>query len=142
MAKVTGSDQSEPGSALKRAVPADSYINVSASGEYQPDCQGYGVQGKPPDICAPQSSCCFGEDMARQGIRDGMDCQGPEARATVYVLVAKEGVDILEADTVLKMPSSDLKDNNEQDITSTVPQTTLYDIMNDILSRSKRRSFL
>jgi Ger(x)C family germination protein len=144
MAKVTGSDQSEPGSGSKESgTGGDSYINVSASGESINQIvrdMEYKVSRR---IYVPHNQVVvFGEDMARQGIRDGMDffARAPEARATVYVLVAKgKAADILEADTVFeKMPSSDLKKIiDEQDITSTVPQTTLYDIMNDILSRSK-----
>lgn len=144
MAMVTGDNQFKPGSGTKESgFGGESYINISESGENINQIirdMEYKVSRR---IYVPHNQIIvFGEDMARQGVRDSLDffARAPESRATVYVLVAKgKAADILEADTVFeKMPSGDLKRMiDDQEITSTVPKTTEFDIMCDIVSRSK-----
>lgn len=144
MAKVSGSNKSEPGSGSKEeGSGGESYINMSGSGESINQIirdMEYKLSRR---VYVPHNRIIvFGEDLARRGVRDSYDffARAPESRSTAYMLVAKgKAADILEADTVYeKMPSGDLKSIiDDQDITSTIPQTDGFKFMSDIVSKSK-----
>ncbi len=83
----------------------------------------------------------FGEELAREGVRDSLDffARAPEARMTLYVLVAKgKASDILNIATQFETyPSVALMMRVEnQDITSDTPIVTEYQFVTTMMNKS------
>lgn len=83
----------------------------------------------------------FGEELAKNGVRDALDffARAPEARMTLYVFVAKgKAKDVLEITPEFeKMTSTELvKTLKDQKITSHAPIVTEFEFINMMISKT------
>jgi len=83
----------------------------------------------------------FGEELAREGVRDSLDffARAPEARMTLYVFVAKgKAADILNVKSLLEAyPSTALMQRiKNQDITSDTPIVTEFEFVRTMMNKS------
>lgn len=83
----------------------------------------------------------FGEDLAKNGVRDSLDffARAPEARMTQYVCVARgKASDIFEVETQLEQyPSTAIMERiREQDVTSDTPAVTEFEFVRTMMNKS------